>query len=88
MDLELRTQPARKGVIASKYKGVSYNSIKKLWFARISVRGKVITLGYSETEIGAAELYAEAKIFFGEGLRKQYAKKIPKWKRVQFQKIN
>jgi len=82
MDLELRTRKAKKGVVSSRYKGVSYHRQKNIWFARISVLGKVLHLGYRDTDGEAAELYAEAKAHFGQDLKKPTGQKIPKWKRL------
>ena len=57
----------------SKYKGVYYLTnrlLKKSWYARLSVNGKMINLGYYKTAIEAAKAYNKAaKKYFGKFAR-------------------
>lgn len=51
----------------SQYKGVSWNSKHKLWYAQIKLNNKVKWLGDYKNEIEAAKAYDEAaKELFGE----------------------
>jgi len=45
---------------SSKFKGVSYHPEKKLWFARLTIKGKVSYVGYFKKEQDAAEAYTKA----------------------------
>ncbi len=61
-----RNMRPRKGC-SSKYKGVSYHKVKKLFQAYIRHNSKIIHLGYFKNEIDAAKAYDKAaKKFFGE----------------------
>ena len=44
----------------SKYKGISYHSCQKKWYARIQVEGSSKFLGTFDDEIEAAKVYDEA----------------------------
>lgn len=55
---------------SSRYKGVSWEKGRGRWQVHISVNGKQITLGYSDSELEAAAMYdAAAREHFGEFAR-------------------
>ena len=55
---------------SSGFKGVYWHSRRKRWHASISVDGRLIHLGYRDTQDEAASLYAAAaQKFFGEFAR-------------------
>ena len=59
--------PKRRKDTSSKYRGVSYLKVVKLWRAGITVNGSSINLGDFKTETDAARAYNQAaKKYFGE----------------------
>lgn len=54
----------------SRYKGVTWHKRRRLWMARIQVRGRRITIGYYADPLHAAYEYdAFARNYFGEYAR-------------------
>lgn len=51
---------AVKGAKSSQYRGVSWHSAAKLWYAGMRVNNKSVSLGYSKDEAAAARKYDEA----------------------------
>lgn len=58
-----------KKVGRSKYRGVTYSKKREKWVARITLKGKRITLGYFDIEKNAAQAYNDAFIKYGKGIR-------------------
>ena len=57
----------RKGLTSSEYKGVSWNGQTKTWQSRIQINGKIVHLGYFNTEEEAAQKYNHKSTeMFGE----------------------
>ena len=57
----------RMALGSSRFKGVSWDKVKKRWFAKITVNYKQIALGRYRTEEDAARAYdAAAKTYFGK----------------------
>jgi len=55
-----RNRRKMQGKFTSKYKGVFWDKQRGKWAARIYVNGKLIHLGYFDSEIEAAMVYDEA----------------------------
>jgi hypothetical protein len=62
-----RNTEKRRINATSRYKGVSFDKLKKKWYAKITVSGKQMALGYYVSEEEAAEAYKIAAVrYFGE----------------------
>lgn len=58
---------ARRSDNTSGYKGVGFHAASGLWYAKIGVRGRVISLGYHRAKEAAARAYDRAaREHFGE----------------------
>lgn len=68
---QMNKKPSRRGT--SKYKGVFWNNQKNKWQSRISTAGKVIHLGFYQSEVDAAIAYDTAALkYFREFARPNF----------------
>jgi prophage antirepressor-like protein len=56
----------------TKYTGVTYNSLKKLYFAQINFNNRRYPLGYNKDEIECGKLYNQQALYFNEKFGTEY----------------
>jgi len=68
----------------SMYKGVDYDKRSDQWYARIRVHGKLLHLGYFDTEVEAARAYDRGAVeLFGEFAGLNFPEEWPPERRAQ-----